>query len=283
MKKRNLLMMIIGCGILLTQIVRAETVDLENVTRTEQNVVVGEIDVPVYSVDIIWGDMTFDYKYNGYNGKYEWREQIECIKLESDSYYDSDSSRIYMDSNCDERYIPSEYDSLETLIDRGFYEAITKMDELEFGWVFAGEIQVHDGSHIRDNYGGFITPTLTWTSENEYSYVEGDFLYTDMCSLLNSDQLAELIAEGDSIYTDSGCENLEVDTLYPNDQYYGWVEKIGHNKVTLPVTSAMAGFMYGGDRTMYSAELKLKSVGNSNIMPTAGDIIGRITVNIETR
>ena len=64
--KKNLLVGIIGLSALalFTTNVNAETIDLENVSETGKSVIVGEVDVPVYSVDITWGDLTYDWKYD---------------------------------------------------------------------------------------------------------------------------------------------------------------------------------------------------------------------------
>jgi len=120
MKKRNLLMGILGCGLLFTQVAKAETLDLTNVSETGQNVVVGEVETPVYSVDITWGNMEFDYVYNEVTGSFEWKGEQNCVELEThhEESFAKGWLNVYSDSTCTNS---QSYESFEEALDAKAY------------------------------------------------------------------------------------------------------------------------------------------------------------------
>ena len=266
MKKRNLLMGIIGCGLLFIQTVKAETVNFPEVTETGKNVVVGEVETPVYSVDITWGNMEFDYVYNEVTGKYEWKSELTCEKLES---WDKDTynlgwNDIYSDESCTNS---ATYSSFEEALDSNAYKGY---DDI------SSSIVITDNS-VR----GHVAPKLYWTSESDYDYVIGEF-YGDgfECGLIEEDKFPYY--KDFAIYSDAACEVSVIDQnpVFGNMPYYG------------PMTS-YKNIQYGEilkstlgdqDHSTYVTYLRLKNDTTKEITtPKSGDTIGRVTIIFEAR
>ena len=63
-----------------------------------QDVTVGEVDEPIYSVDIEWGDMVFDWKYNAETNEYNFESPKGCEAI----IYSGEATelKMYSDSTC---------------------------------------------------------------------------------------------------------------------------------------------------------------------------------------
>ncbi len=63
-----------------------------------QDVTVGEVDVPIYSVDIEWGDMVFDWKYNEETNEYNFESPKQCEAF----IYSGEATeqKMYSDNTC---------------------------------------------------------------------------------------------------------------------------------------------------------------------------------------
>ena len=145
--KKILLMGIISFGALTLCLkgVKAETLDLTNVSETGQSVTVGEVDVPVYSVDITWGNMTFDYKYNNETGQYYWKTK------EDSQEYDMTPGHILIEDN-------SKYGSIRPSI---YWQSEQKYDFVD--------------AHFY--YEGFVECGVL--DENLFDNLDSDYIYTD--------------------------------------------------------------------------------------------------------
>ena len=282
--KKNLLMGMVGLGAMALCItgVKAETLDLTNVSETGQNVTVGEVDVPVYSVDITWGDMTFDYKYNEVTRKYGWREQITCEKLEggNSSHFYNSELKLYSDNAC-EKELDYNNMSYEDVVNSGAYYSVEK----DYS---AGTIEIIDNS-----VNGKVQPSISWSSEQNYDFVDANFYYegtVTRCALLNNLNLFNYLVDNNiPFYTDVKCTlegNAVLGTFDPdNDKYYykenggGWVKLEGN---VLTENTAMSSI--GENNLNY--RLKLELVNNSSKLlttPTKGDRIGTVTITINAK
>ena len=127
-----------------------------------QEVTVGEVDETIYSVDINWGDMTFDWKYNAITNNFDFEPHHPCQAIlyrdDADSELDEAKSagKIYSDEHCS---------SLETgdLIGGSVYYWL--MDNIP-----GGQISVDDRS-----INGRVSVSASFTSEDAYNWVIGKF------------------------------------------------------------------------------------------------------------
>lgn len=167
--KKNLLKGLIGLGIFIMFMVNvnAETIDLENVSTTGQTVTVGDVDVPIYSVDIEWGDMTFDWKYDSETGNFGFKAKLGC-----DAYVMSPEDTtltaakelgyLYSDNTCA---------NLQTvdLIEGNTYYQKTKV---------GGKISVVDNS-----VNGYVSAYVEFNPSQDYEWVTGKFAESYVLSL----------------------------------------------------------------------------------------------------
>ena len=161
--KKGLIMGIIGVGsFLLMMGVKAETLDLTNVSSTGQVVTVGDVDAPVYSVDITWGDLTFDYKYDNNTGEYYWSRAITCHEL-TDSFSASyNFLDVFWDGECEREIDVTKVDFATALTNNAYY-AESGMN---------GTISITDNST-----NARIVPSIAWQSESKYDFVKANFQY----------------------------------------------------------------------------------------------------------
>lgn len=269
MKKRNLILGLIGCGLLFTQVVKAETLDLTNISETGQNVVVGEVETPVYSVDITWGDMTFDYVYNEATQEFEWQEQITCTKIseQQKDYYQN--LKIFTNSTCTSLLVNKDDYTFDDLVYSEYYYSSSSEG--------AGQISILDNSE-----NGGIIPSLYWESSEKYNYVNGKFQYIGpMCGLVSESDFDYV---KNNLYTDSSCtiKNTNDNPIYGEMSYYTFIGDgyIDMNYGVIP--EGTSGI--GNGNYYYEARIRLLNDYSKEITtPVKGDTIGRITVSIEAK
>ena len=286
--KKNLLVGIIGLSALalFTTNVNAETIDLENVSETGKSVIVGEVDVPVYSVDITWGDLTYDWKYDDVTKEYYWREQINCEKLYNDEYetlkhgYENRNLNLYWDDNCETELSYGVYD-FETAISQNVYYSQDKG---------GGTISIVDNSA-----NGEIVPSVSWTSEDKYNFVQGKFQYEGpfiyACDeIMDASELEYLIDNGREIYTDSSCTLKSTDaelTFEEGKYYYPAAGGTGFKDLqtnVLPDEARLQGAGNGSNIGNYYLKLSLINDESKEVKPpVTGDKIGTVTISIDAK
>jgi len=128
-------------------------------TQTDKNVevVVGEVDVPVFSVMITWTSMKFNYKYNEETYSYDWVASDSCYRLgnETEGITVEDKQNaysLYNDDACTVEYTGSVDEIIE--------------DEVVYEKVPGGRIVIEDTTEL-----GSITPNVKWTPSQEYDIV----------------------------------------------------------------------------------------------------------------
>ena len=151
---------------------------------------VGEVDETIYSVDLSWGDMTFDWKYARDLNKYGFEPSRECVS----TYYHSgdgfsslefEAGAIYSDANC--TTVVTEEPADDTLV----YDLST----------FKNHISVQDRST-----NGKVKVLASFTPVEKYNWVTGEFMsggaYTDSESIthLNVPRENYLRIAGDLYY-----------------------------------------------------------------------------------
>jgi len=209
------------------------------------NAVVGEVDGAIYSASITWTSMQYNYKYDEEYDIYKWVVTNKCElinaqggAIDGGSNIASDYDNLYTDSTCSTEYEGETTD--EELLSQGVY-----------GSIYGGKIIITDNSKL-----GTITPSITWTSTDDYSYVHADVLV------------------GTPVVTyDAGpgyCGPTEMNGM----QYCNSL--IGQNGIDTSLSDD-----YRFDNKYY---LKLKLSGSSegvSTRPTTGDTIGSLTISFE--
>ena len=174
---------------------------------------VGEVDETIYSVDLSWGDMTFDWKYARDLNKYGFEPSRECVSTyyhsgDGFSSLDFEAGAIYSDANC--TTVVTEEPADDTLV----YDLST----------FKNHISVQDRST-----NGKVKVLASFTPVEKYNWVTGEFMsggaYTDSESIthLNLPRENYLRVAGDLYYYYSESysdgiipelENTNVDGLH---------------------------------------------------------------------
>lgn len=90
--KSKLLLGLFGIGVLSSVMtVNAQSLDSveEGSNSAQSSVTVGEVELPVYSVDINWENLQFDWSYNSETAEYEWiAAGADGVKTQNISIYD---------------------------------------------------------------------------------------------------------------------------------------------------------------------------------------------------
>ena len=126
------------------------------------DVKLGEIEDITYSVDIIWGDMTFDYAYDEVSGMNHFRPRVTCEPQAGDSTLVGlafDQGRLYSDADC------------STLVEGyGSGDPAYPMPETFYVKEIGGSVIVKDNSGK-----GILRATATFTPTSAYQWVSGWF------------------------------------------------------------------------------------------------------------
>ena len=208
-----------------------------------RDVTVGEVDETVYSVDIDWGDMTFDWKYAGDINKFGFEPSRTCLgepyqhgELSNDEL---NSGILYSDSSCTV-VVEEEPEEGATVYSKSGFE---------------NYVTVQDGST-----NGKVKVSASFTPENNYDWVNGEFVAGGYWT------------DGESLsYLDISRENYLVigDDIY---YYYG----DNYNNGQIPEHVDFPGLHYA------SLVLKTNpSTDLSSVNVAANDKIGTVTITIE--
>ncbi len=123
-------------------------------TSENQDVTVGEVDYSVYDIDVSWGDMTFDWKYNETTEKYEFRPKVVCqANVDGAEAWQllQENGNLYTDNQCT---------TLETgeISGSHYYQKA----------ISGGKITVADNST-----NGKVKATASFAPTTNYSWVSG--------------------------------------------------------------------------------------------------------------
>ena len=247
-------------------------VDGSNTTDAEATV--GSVDTPVYTVAVIWNDLTFDWAFNEDDGTYGWKPSSLCYNL-SDSGENgvnnafSEGLEVFKNDTCTEQ--ASGYDSS---INEYYYAA-----DREYA-----TIGIEDISEYAQ-----IVPSIEWKANSKYEDVEAEFWYkAKTCNAVETQGVFDLAKEY-GIYSDENCENAVSPTTFESGKYYTYAFKNTElTTVEIPDngrTSAMGGgysdgLAFGPFGNQYQVSFKLKG---GNTTPVSGDAIGTITVSIRAK
>lgn len=287
--KKGLVLGLIGLGSLFTLVggVKAETLDLTNVSTTGQTVTVGEVDAPVYSVDITWGDLTFDYEYNQVTSQYYWRAKKECVKLVADDggynkiSWINNEYDLYLDDQCKNEYNKETFNlDFEGAVEAELYYAAPDYEG-------AGYIQIKDNSTNAQ-----IVPSILWQSESKYDFVDAKFQYETpegiTCKLATKEEFEAYAPTTLGVYTDSNCTVAgDRNATFEEGKYYisqgGGVYYKDLNTEKLPTEARQypAGGPSGAPGVYFLSLSLVNNPAKEAKMPVKGDKIGTVTINID--
>jgi len=292
MKKRFIITLsIIMALILMPSLVNAEeshyNINTNQNTYANTNVTVGNVagsTGTVYSVDIEWGDLSFDWTYNSSTSQYEWsnesKEVCEPAELSEGSFVSSNSSYVYyQNSNCTTRFI-GEVHAGQTI-----YQKANK----------AHSIKIYDYSK-----NGYVKPSLSWRSAVKYDYTTATFKYeANRCQVIPAATLQQYINNysGYTVFTDSTCSSNSMyvtsstynsSTTYYGDPGLGSVYKT-YSGGALPSVARL--WLAGSDDapdynegSMFNIELQLGVDRTKTVnMPNPGETIGYVTILLTPR
>ena len=93
-------------GLSLLAIMVCLNVKAEGLDQSK-TVTVGDVDTPIYSVDIIWRNLSYDWKYNPYTNDYGFKVSFACLGYTYSGYSSNldnlkQQGRLYSNSSCTE-------------------------------------------------------------------------------------------------------------------------------------------------------------------------------------
>lgn len=131
------------------------------------DVTVGEVDEPVYSVDIYWDDLIFDWKYDEEANSYGFRARKSCFVMQGDNAFHGDwhgigiqdylsiakgAGLVYSDSECTNVYY----------------------GDIDPGTMYYSRIGVKNQVIVTDlSTNGSLSATMSFTPEENYNWVVG--------------------------------------------------------------------------------------------------------------
>lgn len=224
---KKILMGVFGLGLMLSVVgVQAETVNnIENIGDSASNdVTVGNVETPVYDVDISWDNLSFNWVYNETDEEYEWELNF-CHKLSeneksliTEENYPEYIGNIYTDNKC------SSDNNLYTL-EISYEEAVNNFDNYYYFDQLYDKKEFSKISIIDNSKNVKITPQIEWESSENYEWTIGKYgipAGISSCSEIFSGYLDRFINLGETIYTDSSCmeEVEDKNEISKNKQYY---------------------------------------------------------------
>lgn len=282
--KKKILLGLFSVLFLLPIGVSAETLSSINPENnsSDASVTVGEVEVPVYSVEIDWNSFKFDWKYNRQTNKYEWQVGSNVSLIPLDEYFTNFNKDDFIENQfkiCHDSSCPN------VIGDGVTYEMI--LSDIEHYYIKSvGDNTNH--FHIGDySTGGEIVPSVKWTSEVDYSYVDGIFKYeklVERCELIEDEELFdEIIGLHFGMFTDSSCTDFVGSSVteYADGYYFlsSGTEFVELETQKIPDDGRLP--LNQPNANWYHLTLDLKNKTQPTETPKAGDKIGTITITIE--
>ena len=240
----------------------------------DASVTVGEVDVPVYSVQISWQNFRFEWKYDKKLNSYGWKAAEICQPLNittSESFDEFSADRIiYTDNAC-----MTETTSYDESITEYYY----RLDDFSLTDDNGAYILITDQTE-----NGSITPSLTWNATEDYGYVEGKFSYFLRRENVCKPATKEDIETFSFVYSDNECKTewIDADTIeYEEGKYFVVTEVRDYTLLTTPTVPSAARVENdnSGIRT-YELVLQLENKVQPQKTPTTGEKIGTVTISI---
>ena len=162
MKNKVFSLLLLGAMFTLPLSVHAEEPKVPSDFNDQKSVTVGDVDATVYSVDVEWGDLSYDWKYDSTTNKFEFRQPLNCQGVEANANYGigylqgerENGVKIFSDSTC------------STLFEGEFAE----------GTVYYAQNGIYSSIRVLDHsIKGRVKANVEFTPSNSYSWVNGKF------------------------------------------------------------------------------------------------------------
>ena len=129
---------------------------------SSKNVTVGDVQTPVYAIDIGWSNMIFDWAYLSDTGSYGWKVHPVCdyANVLDESDFDYLSGTLFTDDECTT-------------------EATVYDDEATY-YHMSDDFVTANVWMVDMSTGGTITPSLTYTPNSKYNFTTMSYTYTGM-------------------------------------------------------------------------------------------------------
>lgn len=226
-----------------------------------QTIKVGDVDAEVYSMSIWWEDMNFNYLYNEYKDGYEWVTTIDpgmsCgnislsstnqgVEFNGGTPYDSWNEVLEERNN---QKFTSHYayespgyltSSIEDVGNRLFKSDLNKIQETD-NIMVCSYVYVNQIVLYDESRGGKVCPQISWERNDAYSFV---------------DIKGYVWNTGEPIYDELG-------------------EEIRYSEIE-------NGYIDGeaGDYRQWTYGIGLENNTDDFELPTSGDTIGTVTINL---
>lgn len=286
--KKNLFRVLFGVLVFFVGVnvyAQDEYSSLDNLENGEgsadASVTVGEVATPVYNVGIYWNNLTFDWVYDEDTNAFGWAPAKVCSYFSSEEhdFYNAvvdNGQTLYTDTNCTE--VATEFTE-----ETGYY-------------VYERPSGV--GMGIEDmSENGQIVPSIRWTSEADYDYVEAEFTANGQKCISVPNETVYNVAVNYGIYSDATCSTETVDNGFAAGTYYTMVVD---SDVVLDEGEISDSFRVSGaggveevdgytfvsfafERNQYHFVLNLKNKTVPTTTPATGAKIGTVTVSIKAK
>jgi len=262
------------------------------------DITVGNVAVPVYSVNIEWKSLTFDWVYDDAKRAFDWNPEPVCEHFYSNNEIAIKDAimrgiNLYKDSTCSIK--ADTYD--ESITDYYYFV------ERENATIY-----------IRDfSKNGEIIPSIEWKPSEKYKNVIANLGYVNyskpVCLGIDNEYVLNYAVQNDvTLYSESSCliESDDNEIVYEANKYYAFVnieanEKLIDGEVPDEARYPAAGEIFDHrftelEQRAYEAEsswlkkdqylltFDIESDSEKEaVTPNQTDIIGNITISIRAR
>lgn len=256
------------------------------VGEDSQSVVIGNVETPVYNVNIYWSDLTFDWVYDEATEGFGWAPANVCTPWSylSEEEYNGlleNGAQLFTDDTCST--------SATGHSDETKYYVLEERENVFFN--------IEDYSKY-----GQIVPSIEWNAESNYSYVDAVFkVRPEMCIAVDKEEYYNAALEyGKGLYSDSNCSTSATDEGYEDNKYFTIVrhDKSTYTELTtkeIPdsVRESAAGieklvgdYFFESSATLennYRIVFTLENTTAPTSTPSVGDKVGTITVSLKAK
>lgn len=190
------------------------------------DVTVGEVDETVYSVDINWGDMTFDWKYDYSENTFNFANTIACTELPLMGSSDGEEPQV----------VPSSYSNYDLFQDNACTEPATAPYDAPL-YAKLSNLSTIDVTDSTVN--GRVKAKASFSPEDNYSWVTGKFssiAHVDNNNTFSQDLdngYLEAVAAGQGSRLLNGVLYLEGDNTHVTSDAVHAGDKIGTVTITI--------------------------------------------------
>lgn len=295
--KKKLLMGILGLIMLFPFGTNAETIDSieEGNNSLNATVTVGEVDVPVYNVEVSWDPLQFNWEYNSETTKYEWN--LKLIEVAELCELATKENTIDLDNLEENEPVPNYhiYPNSKCIFDEAIEETLT-YEEIISGnyYIGYGARTLNNVINIKDkSTKSRIYPEIEWKPEEKYGWTTGLFhyeaAYEAACKLISEEEFNNLLNLNSTLYLDSKCQNIDTsnEKVWEEGKWYfsypGTYLELKSKNIPDEARLSNTNPQTGEKIYYYSMLFSLGIDENKEITtPKAGEAIGTITITIKT-